>query len=107
MPGHGYCVRLGKRVHRERGVETAGGNRRGIAHPVGEDQHEGYARHRVGHRRKVLLGASVDPVQVLEDQHEGTQARPAKGEGADGLKTLPPSRAGLHLEDAAVARIDR
>ena len=107
LPGHGHGVRLGQRVQRERGVEAARRDRRGIADPIGEDQHERHARHRVGHRRQVLLGAGVDPVQVLEDQDQGTQARSAEGQRADRLEALSAAGARLHVQDAAVARIDR
>ena len=79
LPGHGHGVRLGQRVQGERGVKAACRDRRGIADPIREDQHERDARHRVGHRRQVLLGAGVDPVQVLEDQDQRTQARSARG----------------------------
>ncbi len=107
VPGHGDRVRLGERVQGDQGVEAAGGHRRRVAHPVGQDQHERHAHHRVGHGGEVLLGARVAPVQVLEHQHQRPQARPAERQGAKGLEALLAARARLHVEDGAVARIHR
>ena len=100
--GHGHRVGLRKRVQGEGGVKATARHRRRVAHAIGEDQHQGHAGHRVGHRGEVLLGARVDPVQVLEHQHQRAQARAPEGQ----LEALLAPRTRLHVENRAVARID-
>jgi hypothetical protein len=64
--GQGICHR--KTLEGKRRQEAAAPTRRGVAHPVGAQEHEGHTRNRIGQGMQQRFCAGVDPVQVFIDE---------------------------------------
>jgi hypothetical protein len=73
MTRHRQRLGLGEAVERQCGRKAAAPERRRVADAIGHQEEQRYASHRVQQRGEALFTASVDPVQVFDHQHQGTQ----------------------------------
>ena len=67
--GHGICRR--KTLEGECRQEAAALKRRGVANPVGAEEHERHTRNRIDQGMQQRFRAGVDPVQVFIDEDQG------------------------------------
>ena len=78
-----------------------------IARPVGEHHHDWVRGHGIEQEPENVLRMGVDPVEILDHQHERVLAAMGQQEVAHGFRGAPLALHGVHRLHRGVARVER
>jgi hypothetical protein len=96
-----------EREQRDTHVIAPVAERMAVPWPVRTDEKHPRRRHHVCDERQILLRRRVDPVEVLDDQHERPFLRQSERQRLEGAERFAPPARRVERRDRCVARVER
>jgi len=106
LAGHREGFGFRQRTERDPRLKAARAEGRGVAKAMRRDDQDARRAYAVAERGEVLLGARVDPVEVLEHEHQRASHRATQGHREHRVEDALSAPRGVHRDDGGISGID-